>query len=354
MKTSVKYILSTVAVIGAVVLILMMNRKSVAEKTTFSSSEATAVMVRTQTVTASDYSASFSSNGTLMPRQELTYMSDVSGRVVTIFADKGDYVRKGAVLLKIDDELLKADYEASKYAYESALKDYERFKNAQEGGGVSSQQLDGIEGKLVAAESRYIVSKRRYEDASVKAPISGVINNRYFEIGSLLNPGARLYDIVDDSSLKVICNVSETQVLEVKKGDSVSVDCGIFKDETFNGTVVFVGKKSDRGLNYPVEVSISSKDKKDLLAGMYVTVNFKSGEEKSGIFIPRKAISGSVKSADVYVVENNIAHRREVTVGKMSGNQIEILSGLAEGDKVIVSGLINVSEGVEVQEIIEK
>jgi len=101
-------------------------------------------------------------------------------------------------------------------------------------------------------------------------------------------------------------------------------------------------------MNYPVEISVSGRDKKELKAGMYVTAHFDIATVGKVIMIPRSAIAGSVRNAKVYTVIGGRAAEKEVIVGPMTGNKVEILSGLQAGDSIIVSGLINVSDGVTV------
>lgn len=345
------YFVAVILLIAAIVVILMNNKKTTQQKTELASFASTAVSVQLDVVKVADFNMSFSSNGALEPIRELAFVSDVAGRVTEIKVDEGTTVSKGTVLIKVDDEMLKADFVASEAAYKSLKVDFERFTNANSQGGVSSQQLDNIRTQLIAAESRYISSKRRLADATIKSPISGVINKRYVEVGAYLNPGARLFDIVDNSQLKVWCNVTENQVLLIKKGTNVRLSCNTFPEETFAGAITFIGQKADRSLNYPAEITINQRNKAQLKAGMYVTTYFDMKSEKQGILIPRNAISGSVKAANVYVVKNGIVAKRDVVVGAMIEKNVEILKGLNAGDSIVVAGLINVTKGTKVQNI---
>jgi membrane fusion protein, multidrug efflux system len=338
-----------VVIITAMILILLLNKKETKNRTELASKVTNSISVQMDVAKNASYNMSFKSNGALEPIHELTFVSDVAGRVVNILVDEGSYVNKGTVLIKVDDEMLKADYQANEAAYHALQTDYERFSNVSEKGGVSTQQLDNIRTQLSAAQSRYIASKRRYTDATVKSPISGEINSRYVEVGAYLNPGIRLFDIIDDSQLKLTVNVTERQVLMLKKGMSVNIVCNTFPGESYNGTISFIGAKADRSLNYPVEITINGKEKKKLKAGMFVTANFEIKSDGQGILIPRNAIIGSVKNANVYVVKNGIAEIRPVVVGAVIEKNVEILDGLRPGDSIIIAGQINVSDGVQVK-----
>jgi len=340
-----------VAVIATMVLILILNKKASNARTELAAQVSTAVSVKIETVKDTSYNVVVTSNGSLEPALELAFVSDVAGRVVKVIADEGTKVSKGTVLLQVDDEMLRADFQASEAAWKALKTDYERFSNVSEKGGVSTQQLDNIRTQLTAAESRMISSKRRLADATVKSPVSGVINKRYVEVGSYLNPGARLFDIIDDSSLKLWVNVTERQVLQLDKNMTVKITANAFPGEIFTGKVTFIGSRADRSINYPVEITIDSKNKKQLLSGMFVKASFDIPSEKNGIIIPRNAISGSVKSANVYIVKNGTAHKQPVTLGMAIDRNVEVLSGLVSGDSIVTAGLINVSEGSEVKNV---
>ena len=346
MKKLTGIIIAVLAIAG-MVLLLAANKKKIGEQTASVSQAESTEVVTTYTVTRENCNRSFSSNGVAQAASELNFVSEVTGRVVDVYVDKGSHVGKGTPLLKIDSELLEADYKAAQAAYDALCKDEARFSNSYEAGGVSSQQLDNIRTQLVAAESRLAVSRWKLDNAVVKAPIAGTINNRFVERGALIAPNVPLFEIVDGSRIKVICNVPEAKVRLVKVGQKVTAVSGESGSDSFTGTVRSIGVKTDRGLNYPVEVHFDGNSA--LRVGMYLKVNFDSAEEQTGILIPRKAVVGSVLSANVYVAENGKAVKREVTLGDMFGDKIEILSGLVEGENVIVSGLMNVSDGVDIR-----
>ena len=112
-----------------------------------------------------------------------------------------------------------------------------------------------------------------------------------------------------------------------------------------------VGNKANHALAFPVEVTLDKEGVDGLRPGMYVSVSFGSNEETHGILIPRRAIIGSVKDAHVYVVEEGIAREQAIMVGGLIGDRIEVLGGLESGECVIVSGLINVSDGLPVKAV---
>ena len=346
MKKLIGILIAILAVAG-IVLLLAGNRKKAQQQAGSAGSADGRELVTTYTVTAEDYSRDFTSNGVAQADKELNFVSEISGRVVEIYTDKGRRISKGAPMLRIDSELLEADYKATLASYEALKKDEERFTNSFEAGGITSQQLDNIRTQLVAAESRLTVSKWKLDNAVVKAPISGTVNNRFVETGALIAPNVPLFEIVDDSRIKVICNVPETKVRLIKAGQKVTATSNDSASKTFTGTIRSIGVKTDRGLNYPVEVLLDSDP--ELHVGLYLKVSFQDNGSAAGILIPRKAIVGSVLSAYVFVARDGVAERRSVKLGDMFGDRIEILEGLQDGDEIVIAGLMNIADGTPIK-----
>lgn len=345
MKKTIGIIIAVLAVAGIVAL-LASNKKKMTEEAASTIQSETGVSVSTVTVEEETYSLDFSASGTTQAVSELNFVSNVQGRVIAIYADNGKFVKKGEPLLKIESDLLESDYKASLAAYEAMLQDVQRFTNSNQAGGVTDQQLDNMKTQLTAAESRLDRSRKMLEDAVVKSPMSGVINSRYVELGSLIAPNAPLFDIVNESQLKVIVGVPESKVKLLAKGQSVTLTNTADQGRTYTGRINYIGIKTDRGLNYPVEVYLDRDS--SLRIGMYLKVQFADNAERTGVLVPRKAIVGSAKAANVYVVENGKAVRREVALGDMIGDKVEVIDGVSAGDQLIVAGIMNVADGAEV------
>lgn len=331
-------------VVALMVWLLMANKKKIASQTSNEAITDMTEMVTTFTATETPVRKEFTSNAAVQALKELNYVSDVTGRVTEIYVDKGSKVCQGSPMLKIDDELIEADYQAALAAYNAFVKDEQRFSRSHEAGGISDQQLDQIRTQLQAAKSRLAMSKWKRDNAVVKAPIGGTVNMRYVETGSLIAPNVPLFEIVDDSALKLICMVPGNKLNQISLGQKVTASENGME---FTGKVTNIGIKTDRGLNYPVEVRLDRNP--NLQIGMYLTVHFTSEKEQMCVLVPRKAIVGSAMAANVYLAVDGKAVRREVQLGDMYGNDIEIAEGLKAGETIIVSGLMNIADGTQIK-----
>jgi membrane fusion protein (multidrug efflux system) len=124
----------------------------------------------------------------------------------------------------------------------------------------------------------------------------------------------------------------------------------VYPDQTFSGKITFIAPKADSSLNFPVEIEITNNASNDLKAGMYGTAKFASSQQKQTLtVVPRNAFIGSVSSNQVFAVENGVAKLKTVAAGRILGDEVEIISGLSDGEMVIVTGQINLQDGSTVE-----
>jgi RND family efflux transporter MFP subunit len=337
-------------VIGLIGWVLNNNKAKNAAKTAVVAQTGNSdVAVRVSTVQKQALNLDFSANGNFAPAQQLNFAAENSGRVTQVLVDEGSYVRKGQTLAIIKTDVLNIDLETAEAAYQNAARDKERYENAFKTGGVTQQQLDQAKLALQNAEARVAQAKIRVGDANIKSSINGIVNKRYIEPGAVVAPGTQLFELVDVSKLKLNIAVNEQQVAGLKTGDKVNVKASVFPDKDFSGSVSFIAAKADANLNFPVEIEIASNPNNLLRAGMYGTAVFKFENVQPVVVVPRAAFAGSVSANQVFVVENNnTARLRKVIAGRVIGDKVEVLQGLSEGEAIITSGQINLSDGSKV------
>ena len=343
------YIIIGVILVGAVAYTLIINKQKNEENTAIVAQKNTSVAVRVATVTTGKIDADFIANGNFAPKQELNFSAEKPGRVLRVLVDEGDRVRIGQTLAIVRSEQISADLLTAQASYQNALTDYSRFENAFKTGGVTKQQLDQAKLSMVTSKSRLQQARVNVGDANIKASINGIVNKKYIEPGSVLNAGTPLFELVNVSSLKLKVNVTENQIALLKIGSPVKVKASVYPDKEFSGKVTFIASKADASLNFPIEIEIANNPNNEIKAGMYGTATFGSNANQAAItMIPRKAFVGSVSSNQVFVVTDNIATLKKIVTGRIFGDQVEVLDGLTNGDVVVTSGQINLSDSTKV------
>ena len=350
MKRGIISVIVLVIVGVSIAWVLTNNKKENEAKIAVVADDSGAVIVKTAIAKKDTLNLDFSSNGNFTAKHDLNLLAESGGRVTQILVNEGSRVSKGQVLIRIDTEYSSLDLQNAESAYAKTKKDYERYKSSFETGGVTKSQLDEIEFAMRNAETSVKQARRRVQDGNIRSPISGIINERMVEPGAFVSPGEVLFNIVDVSSLKLQVKANEQQVVNLKKGDRVKIISNVFPDKEFFGRINFIAPKADNSLNYPVEIEVTNAEANTLRAGMYATAIFELPKQEPQLLIPRTAFAGGVNNNQIFVLKNeDHAELRNVVSGRILGEEVEIISGVKEGEIIIISGQINLEDGTLVK-----
>jgi RND family efflux transporter MFP subunit len=287
--------------------------------------------------------------GTLTPYTELNIAAQVSGQITSLNVELGQYKAKGSVLATIDNKLKQLAVQSAKLNMDKQKRDLARYENLYQGGTITAQQMDDARTSYESAQIQLDQAKKQLIDATVTAPVNGIITEKSAERGSFINTGNPIAHIVDISRLKIKMNVSEQNVYKLKKGDDAVVTSDIYPGTTFHGRISFISEKGDEAHNYQVEVEMPNNSKTPLKAGTFANVQIDAPGRASALSIPRTALLGSTQNARVYVVEQGKAVQRPIVIGGGNEKYLEVVSGLAKGEKVVVAGQINLIDGQPVK-----
>lgn len=346
----IKIIGITVIVLGAIVGVLLHNKAQMQAKS--KTNTVTSYPVSVANVGKMQLSESLSLTGTIAANVDVAIVAETQGRVVGVNAQVGDFKRAGATLVHIDDELRKAEYMKAEVNYERAKKDADRFSKLRDENAATEWQKENAWQGYKIAEAEYIRARKAYRDTKISSPIAGVVTARPVDIGTMVQPGMVVANVVDISKLKVKLNVAEQDVFKLKAGDPVEVTTDVYPGVKFEGTIASISAKADESHMYPVEITLPNSKQNPLKAGMFGRVNFVSMKSSNAIAIPREALVGSIKNPQVFVVENSVAKRRDLVVGDAVGSSVTVLHGLNEGETIVVNGQNNLKDGVVI-EIVE-
>ncbi len=335
-----------VLVLGTIVTILLYNKTQMQAKS--KTTVITSYPVSVANVTKSQLSETLSLVGTIAANSDVAIVSETQGRVVAINANVGDFKSSGAMLVQIDDELKKAEFIKAEVNYERAKKDAERFKSLREERAATEWQKENAWQAFKVAEAQYVRSRKEYRDTKISTPIAGIVTSRPVDVGTMVQPGMVVANVVDISKLKVRLNVAEQDAFKLKAGDPVEITTDVYPGVKFAGRIASISAKADESHTYPVEITLPNSKDHPLRAGMFGRVNFVSMTRTETLAIPREALVGSVKNPQVFVIENGMAKRRDLVVGDLIGSKIAVLQGLREGETVVVSGQNNLKDSVTV------
>ncbi|BBB92185.1 MAG TPA: efflux RND transporter periplasmic adaptor subunit [Methylomusa anaerophila] len=296
----------------------------------------------TVTVGRGDIAETASATGTISAVNSVDISSRVTGLIRELNVKENDIVKAGQVLVVLDDTSLRAQLAQYEAQLENYAAIYERSQKMAAIGGESLQQLDTDRTNYLVSQSTYNNYASQLEYYVIKAPIDGVVVGKPTPAGQTVAQGISspqvIMTIADMSQMQIKVMVDETDVGKVQVGQKVSFTVDAYTDKTFTGTVTNISKSATTSSNvvyYPVYVDVDSP------AGLLyptmtarVTVNI--GESKNALVVPLSALKEDKGEQYVQLKENGELRRTPVQIGLRDDTKVEILSGLSEGDNVVI------------------
>lgn len=343
------FILVLVIIIGLItitVLKLLNNKKSVEAKVYIPDLN-TPVLVEVASPTIHTFSDEFSYLGTFDPYRQNIIGAETGGKVITVSFSEGDRVGQGSVLAKLDDENIRLQMEALAIVVEGQEQDNNRIGTLTDQQVVPAMQAEKTKLALKSSAVQRKQLQKQLSSTVVHAPFSGVITKKLIDLGSFVGPGTPIAEITDISTLKLTINVPERDINKFKLNQSITVQMEE-SDAVMTGKVRNIGIIADKSHNFKIQVEVKNPGTK-IKAGMYGTAVMRSESEIVALSIPRKALVGSLKNPQVYVVRGGKARLISVGIGLVEDGYIEIRDGILASDKIIVKGQINLKDNQNIK-----
>lgn len=349
MKKTLIYIIVAAVLVGLAAYKIVGNKEKQTQEVKEVAKQVDKINVNVVTVTRENIDTDYSANGTFLPKQEMNQSSEIAGRIVNVLVKEGSRVSAGQTLATIKRDAIEVDITQAQNNLQNAIVDNQRYENAFKTGGVTKQQVDNSRLQLKNAQAAVKAQGVRVNDTSIRAGISGTINKKMVEPGTVVSVGSSMFEIVNINSLKLSVLVDESQIGKIQLGQEVPIKVNVLPEDSFSGRITFIAPKSDASLNFPVEIEVQNRG--NLKAGMYATALFKTNhgaETQNMLTVPAEAFVNGVSSGQLFIVQNGVAKLIKVTVGKVYGNKVQVLSGLNGGEQVVTSGQINLDNGSKV------
>ena len=280
---------------------------------------------------------------TVQPYVKNNIAPQMTGRIVKINAEIGDFVKKGQVLAEIDKaQLLQAQLQLQNKEVE-----LNRLKSLYEAGGLSKSDLDAI-------ELAYNVTKSQVdnllENTVLRSPIDGVVTARNYDVGDLYGMSAPIFTVEQIVPVKLLVAISESDYSKVSKGNTVQIFADAVPGKTFYGKIEKIYPTIDPATRtFTVEVVVDNKYK-TLRPGMFVRVAVNFGSNMN-VVIPDVAVVKQQGSGErfVYVLnEDGTVTYQLVVLGRRMGTEYEVLEGLEDGAVIVTGGQIRLKDGIKV------
>jgi membrane fusion protein (multidrug efflux system) len=350
-RNAIKAIIILVAIAVLTAIMKMPKKKREAPAT-----EAPPVNVTVMTVTAEPQLAdTFDLPAVVEPNRIVTVSAEVNGRVERIPLEEGSKVRAGDLLIKLNTDLIQPEFESAKAQVARDQIEFDRMTNLAKGSAATQRELDNATSQIAISKARLEGIRARLERTSIFAPTAGVLNDLLVEEGEYVDSGNPVAQLVDTDTVKVVVEIPERDIAFFAIGEKAD----IFVDtkgqaRSLTGTITFISELADpRTRTTRTEITLDNK-KRFLRSGQIVHVRLTRQILKDAVLIPLLAVIPMEDSKAVYVVNSTQAKRREVEIGIIRGDQVQITSGLEPGDNLIISGHRFVAPGQKVNIVQEK
>ncbi|MEO1322345.1 MAG: efflux RND transporter periplasmic adaptor subunit [Pseudomonadota bacterium] len=303
-------------------------------------------------VTEREFSRDIEALGTLEPREQVELSLNASDRITALYFEDGERVREGKTLLSLAQREQLALVESAEADVEEATRQLERVSRLAVAEAVSQSELDRAERDLNSAEANLRALQSRQKDRVLVAPFDGILGFRRVSLGSFVRPGDVVATLIDDSEMNLDFDVPSIFTRSIQPGTSIIVETDDLPGEVFEGSIATLDNRID-----PITRSIRARARipnpdQLLRSGMFMRVTV-TADPRYNLAIPEAAVQPVGPRTFVWRVtqEDNAlkARRIEVELGQRAEGYIEVLSGLAAGDRVITEGIIRVREGSEVR-----
>ena len=283
--------------------------------------------------------------GTTLPWVRLQVLAEITGKITTKVVEEGHSVKKGTTLVAIDDRDYRNAFQSAKASYNLAQADLDRLNKLYQKQAIPQSRLDDAIARVKNTKANMNNAALALERTVIQAPIEGVVNSLLVEKGQYLNVGDPIAEILQMRRIKVRVGIPESDVDAVRRLDAFNVRIDALGGKFFQAKKYYLSKTADtmaRLYNLDLELDNS---KGEILPDMFARVEIVKREIPDGIAIPIYSIITREDSHIVYVVKDNLARLRNVTLGLLEGWQVEIKNGLRAGDQVIVVGHRSVNDG---------
>jgi len=339
--------------------------------------------------------------GTLTADARTDVASEIDKKIVQVLVERGTMVKEGTVLVRLDDEdaintLREAeateaqtrerlglkpdqpfdpaatpDVMQARAALDRAEADFKRFAQLMSEGAISRSEHDFKRADYLSAKAQYeltlnqarnlyqllqaqrarvAMARKGLENTVIRAPISGLVAEKYVDVGSYAKKGEKLVTLVRVDPLRVELTIPEAAVAAVKKGQRVSFTVQTYPDRRFAGTIAYIGPALRTDSRALVVEALVPNGNGMLQPGLFTTARIELPGGRPSVFVPASAVRTEAGVSRLFIVKNSRAEQRIVQIGREVDKLVEIVSGVSAGERVIAQATDRLADGAPITE----
>ena len=319
--------------------------------------------VRVEPVRRQDVHETVKLTGTAEPWDEFIVSGEISGRISRILAEEGDWVETGQVVVELDQELRllklrsrRASLAKKKVELDFARRRFERGKSLLARGAISEEEVESLDqtvqiaaSEVELAEIEVTTMEEEIEDATISAQASGHLARRHVSLGETITPTNPLFTIIQENPLKVITEIAELLLPQVRKGVRIPLAFDAFQNRQFSATVHFVHPVANpKSGAFPVELRLSNPGLR-VRPGMVARITMPVAVHRDVLLVPIDSLLESGQGHHVFLIKDGRAIKTDVELRRRVGSDAIVVGHWSEDDRVVSSGNINLTDGTLVE-----
>lgn len=313
--------------------------------------ETPAIPVETATAVRGDIYAMYSGTAPIEAFADAMVIAKVGGEVREIHVEEGDDVKKGQLLARLDGDRLRLEMQQADANLRKLQREYQRNVDLSERGLISAGDFEKIKYEMDALEATHELAKLEYGYTEIRAPIDGVVSERFVKIGNTLDVNAPTFQITSLEPLISYLHVPEREYRRISPGQAAGIRVDALQGSEFSATVARVSPTVDPGTGtFKITIEVSDPTRK-LKPGMFGRINIVYDMHADALQVPRGAIIRESGAPAVFVIKGDVAERRSISTGYAEAGLVEVTDGLSDTDHFVVVGQLGLKQGSRVSVI---
>lgn len=318
-------------------------------------------------VSAQQLQSGPSVSGTLEARQMATLRAEVAGPVIQTYVDRGQSVRRGQLLARIDDTSLKeaalsaqSGARSAKLSLDNAQRNFDRSQALEKAGAIAQRDLESAQSQLAAAsaanddaQARLTQAQQTLDKTFIRAPFDGQVSDRQVSAGDVVQPGSALLTVIDPASMRLEASVPSEQISAIKRDAPVQFSVSGYPGRTFVGHIEYVSPAADPVTRQiKIDVSIPN-DRADLVAGLFAQGRVAS-VTRTALVAPVAAVDQRGVTPAVVRIKGGKTERVAIQLGirDEARGLYEVTAGLSAGDTLLVGAAQGITPGTPIKVVV--
>lgn len=291
-----------------------------------------------------DVYAVYSGTAPIEAFAEANVIAKVPGEVKEILVEEGDHVENGQILARLDGDRLRLELNESKARLRKLQRDFERNKDLKGKGLVSEGDFDKIQYELEALQASYNLASLELDYTQIRAPISGVVSERFIKLGNTLKVGDPVFSVTSLEPLVAYLHIPEREFRQIAPGQPIQINIDALAGTQIFAEVTRVSPVVDPATGtFKITIEINDPERR-IKPGMFGRMNIVFDKHENALQVPRSAVIEEMGATSVLVVVDNVAVRKPVRTGFSNNGLVEIVDGLDDDDRVITVGQVGLKQ----------